>query len=260
MSIRISKLLCIMKKELLSYFKSPVAYATGTVFLCLCGFLFYNIVKDFSLQSLKLVMLQRTVPEINLHDVIFRPTFHNITVILLLVVPLLTMNLFAGEHKGQTMELLLTSPVSVTEILLGKFFGTLTVLCLLLFLTVPMPLVLSLYKEIDWAAQGSGYIGLFLTGGLFVSIGMLTSSFTKNQFIAAIFSLGFLLLFWMIGFITIGFDNTWLREFFDYISFFNHVENFQKGLVNSSDVIYYLSFTTFALFLTHRVVDSHRWK
>jgi len=253
-------LIAIMTKELRLYFISPVAYVVGTVFLIIVGFLFYSIVALFSRQSLEFMRLQGTTPQLDIHEAVFRPTFLNMGVILLLVAPILTMRLFAEEKKLKTVELLMTSPVTITEMVLGKYLAAFLVYAGLLALTFCMPILIGVYSVIDWGPLGSSYLGLLLLGGAFLVVGLFTSSLTENQIIAAVISFGILICLWMLSIAARTVSSSTLGGLLNYLSLYEHLNHFIRGLLDTSDVIFYLSFIAFGLFLTHRVVESQRWK
>jgi len=155
----------IIGKELRVYFSSPMAYVIISIFLLVNGFLFYNIVVYASNQSMQLMRIQGSLPPININALVFRPVFHNMAIILLLTLPLLTMRLLAEEKKTKTIELLFTSPLSIIHIVLGKFLAALFILGLMLLLTGYMPALMAFYGDLQWGPIFSGYLGLFLLGG-----------------------------------------------------------------------------------------------
>ena len=253
-------IITLIGKELKLYFISPVAYAVGAVFLIIVGFLFYNIVAIFARQSLQFMRLQGITPQLDIHEAVFRPTFLNMGVVLLLVMPILTMRLFAEEKKLKTVELLMTSPLTITEIVLGKYLAALLVYATLLALTFSMPVLIGFYSAIDWSPLGTSYLGLLLLGGAFLAVGLFSSSLTENQIIAAVISLGVLVCLWMLSIAVRTVSSSTLGGLLTYLSLYEHLNHFIRGLLDTSDFIFYLSFIAFGLFLTHRVVESQRWK
>ncbi len=154
--------LAIAGKELRILFTSPMAYVVTAVFNLITGYLFYNIVLFASNQSMQIMRAQGALPKINLNDLIFRPTFHNMAVILMLTLPMITMRLLAEEKKSKTIELLMTSPVSIFAIVMGKFLAAMTVFTLMLILTAYMPLLMGYYGSIQWMPILTGYLGIWL--------------------------------------------------------------------------------------------------
>lgn len=253
-------LITLIGKEIKLYFISPVAYVLGAVFLVIVGFLFYNIVALFSRQSLEFMRLQGITPQLDVHEAVFRPTFLNMGVVLLLVVPILTMRLFAEEKKLKTFELLMTSPVTITEMVLGKYLAAFLVYAGLLALTFCMPALVGVYSVIDWGPLGSSYLGLLLLGGAFLAVGLFSSSLTENQIISAVISFGVLLCLWILSVAARTVSSSTLGGLLNYLSLYEHLDHFIRGLLDTSDLIFYLSFIALGLFLTHRVVESQRWK
>lgn len=250
----------IAAKEIRSYFNSPIAYVLMAVFLIINGYLFFSIVSFASRQSVQLLRFQGMAPQININELVFRPTFHNMSVVLLLIVPILTMRLISEEKKTRTAELLLTSPLHIIEIVLGKYLGALVVYLAMLGLTLYMPLLLSLYGELNWGVVFSGYLGLVLLGAVLLAIGLFGSSLTENQVIAALISFGLLLLIWLLGWAAAVVEGTTVGQVLSYLSVLDHFDDLVKGLVETKTIVYYLSLVALGLFLTHRVVESQRWK
>ena len=184
----------IVRKELRSYLASPIAYVVAGVFLLLMGLLSYLAVLNASNRSLQMLRLQGNMPDLNVNELVFRPVFYNMAVVLLLLVPILTMRLFAEEKKLNTMELLLTSPLTITEIVLGKFFAALFVFTGMLALSAAGALALAPFADFRWTPILTAYGGVVLLGALVLSAGILASGLTENQIIAVILSFGVLLL------------------------------------------------------------------
>src|SRR3989475_3195135 len=250
----------IVRKELRSYFVSPVAYVVMAVFLLIMGFLFFLATISVSNRSAQMMRMQGTLPELNLNEVVFRFAFDNLAIILLLVVPILTMRLFAEEKKLKTMDLLVTSPVTITDIVVGKFVAALTVFAGMLALSAVAPVALAPFAELRWPPILTAYLGALLMGGLFLSAGLLGSSLTENQIIAVILSFGALLLFWLFGWAGQVFAGTALGKVLSYLSPLDHFEHLVRGLVETKDLVYFVAGIVFTLFLTHRVIESQRWR
>ncbi|HZR45452.1 MAG TPA: ABC transporter permease [Candidatus Manganitrophaceae bacterium] len=253
-------ILTLSGKELKLYFISPIFYVVGMVFLAVSDYLFYLQVNIYSSISMQMMRFQGNLPQLNIHQAVFVPTFLSMSIILLLIMPLLTMRLFAEEKKGRTTELLLTSPVTITEIVLGKFLAAWTVYLILLGLTLHMPILLGLFTQITWKPLLSSYLGLALMGAVFLAIGLFASSLTENQIVAAVISFGILIGFWLIGVSAQSAGEGAFGQVTTYLSILSHLENFVKGLIDTRDLTYFVSMATLGLFLTHRVVESQRWK
>jgi len=250
----------LVGKELRLYFISPIAYVVAMVFLAVSDFLFYNQIRFYSGLSMQMMQMQGNMPELNIHDAIFRPTLMNMSIILILIMPLLTMRLFAEEKKARTNELLMTSPITITQIVLGKFIAVMVVYLLLLVLSLHLPLLLSAAVPISWAPLFASYLGLFLMGGVFLSMGLFASSLTENQIIAAVISFGILIGLWMVSASGHNAGGSVFKEVASYLSLMSHLDGFVKGLISTRGVTYFISMTLLGLFLTHRVVESDRWK
>ena len=250
----------IMGKELRVYFTSPIAYVVAAVFILITGYLFYNIVLFASTQSMQIMRMQGALPQLNLNELIFRPTFNNMAVILMLTLPLLTMRLLAEEKKIKTVELLLTSPISLNAIVMGKFLAAMAVFTFMLLLTGYMPLLLSYYGSIQWMPILTGYLGVWILGGVFIAVGLFASSLTENQIIASFLSFGAVLILWLIGWLSHSMTDTPLGPVLTYLSIGEHTQNFIKGVIDTQDLVYQGSVMVIGLFLTHRALESQRWK
>lgn len=252
--------LAVVRKELRIYFSSPMAYVVIAVFLVINGYLFYNIVMFAVNQGMQMMRFQGSLPQININDMIFRPVFHNMAIIMILTLPMLTMRLFAEESKLKTSELLMTSPISITGIIIGKYLAAIIVFVVMLGLTGFMPILMDFYGDIRWGAALSGYLGLFMLGGVFLSFGLLASSLTENQVIAGFVGFGLTLLMWLMGWASQGAEETALSTVLSYLSVGQHFDNFVKGLIDTGDLVYLISLIIVGLFLTHRVIEAQRWK
>jgi gliding motility-associated transport system permease protein len=249
----------IIAKELRSYFVSPVVYVVGAVFLLIVGLLAYLYIVFAGAQAIQLVQMQGQAL-INLNDLVFRNLFSSVRFILLIILPILTMRLFAEERKLRTFEFLMTSPIGLNEIVTGKFMSVFIVFLGLLGLTGLIPLVLSLFSDFDWDPVLTGYLGLALLGALFLSIGLLASALTENQIVAAFVSFGLLLVLWLMAGLGSLLGDTTVGQAVSYLSFMEHYDHLVRGLVDTRDLVYFFSAILLMLFLTHRVVDSARWQ
>lgn len=250
----------IIAKELRSFFVSPIVYVIGAIFLAIVGLLSYWAVANASNQALRLMQMQNTYAQLNLNEMLFRPLFQSMNLILMIVLPLLTMRLFSEERKLRTFELLLTSPIGVNEIVSGKFLSVVIVYTGLLALTSLIPLTLSAYATFAWPPIYLGYLALFLQGILMLSIGLFASALTENQIIAAFLSFGIILGLWVLGALSSAFGDTTLGQVLSYVSFTEHYNRLIRGLLNLQDLFYYLSGMTFMWFASHQAIDAYRWK
>ncbi|MCC7262976.1 MAG: ABC transporter permease subunit [Candidatus Latescibacteria bacterium] len=255
--------LAIYTKELRSYFVSPVAYVIAGVFLFLSGYLFRNILMQFNFWCLQFgqraQMMGGEMPSLNLNEMVVSQFFSVMDFIWLLVIPMLTMRLIAEEKKNGTIELLMTSPISTVEILLGKFFACLTLYTIIVALTGVYCVILELYGSPDWGPILSAYFGYLLLGGTFIGVGLLASSLTENQIVAVLLGFGMLLLLWLIDW-SASFAGPTAAKILQYVSIIEHLKDFQRGVIDTKDVVFYLSFIFLSLFITSRVLESRRWR
>jgi ABC-2 type transport system permease protein len=250
----------VVAKELRVYVVSPIVYVASATFLFIFGVLSYMYLQAASIRAIQMMQLQGTAAQINLNDLVFRPTFYSTAIILLLILPILTMRLFAEERKLHTFELLMTSPVALSEIVIGKYVSVSLLYLGLLALTGIVPLVLSLYSSFNWDPILTGYLGLALLGALFLAIGLFASAMTENQIVAAFLSFGMLITIWLLGALGTILGDTTLGNVISYLSFIEHFDRLVRGLIDTKDLIYYGSGLILMLFLAHGVVDSRRWK
>lgn len=250
----------ILAKELRSYFVSPVVYVVGAVFLLIFGVLSYLAVVNAGTQAVRMMQIQGAAAQLNLNDLVFRPTFYSAAIVILLVLPILTMRLFAEERKLRTFELLMTSPIRLNEVVIGKFLGAYLIFLGMLALTGIVPLILSVYSSFDWRPVLTGYLGLALMGALFLATGLFASALTENQIVAAFLSFGLLILVWLLGALGSVLGDNPIGNTISYLSFIEHYDRLVRGLVDTKDLIYYVSGMVLMLFLAHRVVESQRWR
>ena len=226
------RVLPITKKELYSYFVSPVAYIVITVFLVISGYFF------------TMILLYGQQAEL-------RGVIHNMSITLLFVGPIITMKLLAEEKKIGTIELLTTSPVSLTHIIIGKYLASLVLLLIITCITFEYPLFLLLYGKPDIGPMISAYLGFILLGSAFLSVGLFASSLTENQIVATVVGFGMLLMLWIIGWLG-GFVGGWLGRVISSLSIFEHFDSFTRGVIDMADILYYISISFSFIFLTIR--------
>lgn len=250
----------IAHKELRSYFASPIAYVVVGFFAILFGYFFVaslSVMVQFSMQA---GMFGMGGPQsININEFMLRPLLANTAIVLLFFLPFLTARAYAEEKKSGTMELLLTSPLSDIEIILGKFLGALALFALMLAVTGVHMGVLFWYGEPELGPMLSGYLGLLLMGASFISVGLLVSSATRNQIVAGVITFALLLLFWVLNWVADSLGPTG-QAVLSYLSILEHFDDFSKGVIDTKHVTYYVSFIAFGLFLTARAVDTERWR
>jgi ABC-2 type transport system permease protein len=230
----------IARRELQSYFVSPVAYVVSALFLLISGFLF-SLILGIS------------------NEASMRPLFGNFAVIFLFIVPALTMRLLAEEQRTGTMELMLTAPVRDSELVLGKFLGVLLLLLIMLAITLVYPGILVLAGNPDRGPILAGYLGVILQAAALLSIGLLASSLTQNQIIAALLTFVVLLILWLADALG-NFTQGRIGDLFRFLSITKHFDEFPRGVIDSRDILYFLSVTAAALFFTVQSVTARRWR
>lgn len=252
-------LLPFIKKELRAYFYSPIVYIVAGVFLGLTGYFFFSSIQGFTLQAIQLSGSSEAVTGFNPTNVIMKGLFRSMGTVFILLTPLITMRLIAEEKRSRTMELLMTSPLSISTILAGKFISAVIIYSLIILSTIYMPLTIEYYSAVSWGHVFSGYLGLILIGNAMIAVGVFCSSVTDKQVIAAVLTIGILVLFWFVGG-GIGGHTENISNVMRELSLFGHFENLYSGLLDTRDIVYLLSFAVIALFLSHRVLESGRWK
>lgn len=253
----------IYKREVRAYFFSPLAYVLYVLFLVISGLFFVINFQWFAAISQRMMMQQQFAAQMpNYTEVVLLGVTNVMTFIFLFVIPMLTMRIFAEEKKMGTIELLFTYPITDLEILLGKFLAAMTVLIGMLVPTLAY-LALSNYVVPDqtyFPVVFAGYVGVLLVGMAFLSLGMLASALTENQIVAGLVAFASLLVLWMVGFVNEINPGSWYGEICKEISVYTHFQTFSKGVIETGHVAYYILFTVFFLFFTHRVLESHRWR
>ncbi len=248
----------ICRKELGSYFVSPVAYILLIMFGIIVGYFFWNALGEFVYASIQSEMSGRSFP-MNVNEWIVRPVLANVSVIGLFFIPIITMRLLAEEKRTGTIELLATSPVRDMEIILGKWLAAIVLYaCLLLFTAINFGFLFK-YGKPDWKPLLVGYLGLFLLAGAQLAIGIFISSVTKNQIIAAAVTFAVCLMLYVFGWVSNYETALWARVL-SYMSVATHIESFEKGVVDTKDAIFFVTLIFLGLFFTARSMESLRWR
>ena len=253
-----SNVLAIAQKELRSYFASPIAYVVIGLWALLYGFFYASLLSYFVRQSMQMSQFGGAQP-VNINEQMIRLLFQNTTIMILFMMPLITMRTYSEEKRSGTIELLLTSPLTDLQIILGKFLGAMGLYAAMLAVTLIHIGVLFIYGNPEWKPIATTYLGLLLFGGCFISVGLLISSLTKNQIIAGAVSFAVFLLLWIIDWMA-TFTGPTVSSVLTYLSVIGHLEDFTKGVLDTTHLIYDLSFIGFGLFLTAKSVDTERWR
>jgi len=254
----VSNILIICRKELKSYFASPVAYLLLAMFALIFGFFFWSSLQAFVYYGIQSQMRGQSFP-MNLNEQLIRPLLSNVSVIGLFFIPMISMRLFAEEKRTGTIELLATSPIRDIEVIIGKWLAAMALYSCLLVFTALNFAFLFRYGNPDWKPLAIGYLGLLLQAGGLLAVGTFISSLTKNQIIAGAATFGVCLLLWVIEWPTSFETATWARVL-SYLSVVTHFESFGKGVLDTKDAIYYVTLIFFGLFLTSRSMESLRWR
>jgi ABC-2 type transport system permease protein len=257
-------LYAIYRKEMGHYFVSPVAYVVVGVFLFLTAYFFNHLLVSLYRQALQIEMATSQfgeAPPIDVPMAATRQFFDISSTLLLFLTPMLTMGVYSEERKRGTMELLMTSPVTDTVIVLGKFFASMTLLVIMLLPTVAAFVFIYLHSDpaVPWLVLPCAYLGLLLLGGMLLALGSFFSSLTESQLIAAILSFGAVLVLWVVDFTSPGQTGV-VAAALQYLSVYRHYDDFTRGILDTSNLIFYLSFVAFWVFLTVRSLDSIRWR
>jgi len=248
----------LYRKELKSYFASPIAYLLVAVFALIFGYFFYVATAIFVSRSIQSEMMGRGMP-MDVNEWVIRPLLMNVSVIGLFLIPMITMRLFAEEKRAGTIELLLTSPVRDMEIIFAKWLAAVTLYAVILGVSALNLTFLFIYGKPDWKPILVGYLGLLLQGGGLLAVGTFISTTTRNQIIAGGATFAACLLLWILDWVSAYEMATWAKVL-SYMSVVTHFEPFSKGVLDTKDVVFYLSVIFFGLFLTARSMESLRWR
>src|SRR5688572_12612842 len=254
-----NNILAIAHKELKGYFASPVAYVVIGFSAILFGWFFINLLYYFDRTQMQAGSGFQGPQAVNVNEIMISPLFLNVSVILLFTLPLVTMRTYSEEKRSGTIELLLTSPLTDTQIVLGKFFGAFVLYAAMLAPTLVHLGFLFAFGNPEWQPVATSYLGVLLMGGCFLSLGLFVSSLTRNQIVAGMVTFAVFLMFWVVNWIA-SFTGPTMQAVLNYLSITDHLADFTKGVIDTKHVIYYLSFIGFSLFLTVRAVDSERWR
>ncbi len=248
----------ICRRELYAYFVSPIAWVLLTIFALLSGVFTYIISASFVRFSLESQMSGQGTP-MNVNEQVIAPLFSNIAVVGLFLIPLISMRLFAEEKRQGTIELLVTSPVHDLEIVFGKWLAAVLMYCALLLVLLADYSFLFIYGNPDWKPVLTGFLGAVLQGACLLAFGTFISTLTRNQIVAGAIGFALALVLWILNWTT-SFGNSDTVQVLNYISIVSHMDSFTRGVIDTKDLIYYLSMIFLGLFLTARSLESMRWK
>src|SRR4029077_15062573 len=255
-----NNILAIAHKELKSYFSSPIAYIVIGLWALMYGYFFVALLSYFVRQSMQMNQFGMQGPQsMNVNQQLIRPLLQNVNILVLFLMPMVTMRTYAEEKRSGTIELLLTSPVTDFQIIMGKFLGAMALYACMLAVTLIHIGLLFVYGRPEGKPIVTVYLGLLLLGGCFISVGLFISSTTKNQIVSFVATFATFLMLWVITWIG-SFSGPTVDRLTQYLSIIGHFDDFGKGVLDTTHLIYYISFITFGLFLTAKAVDSERWR
>ena len=253
----------LVEKEWRHYFGSPIAWVALTMWTLLFGLFYFLVFNRFLAVSMQSAQQMEFggAPKLSLNDWVISGVLHNMAVVALFVTPMLTMRLFAEEKRQGTLELLETAPITAMQIVAGKFLGALSLYAAMIAAGLLNFALLWQYATVppEWKPVVTGALALLLVGASFIAVGLFVSTLTRNQIVAGTLTFGILLGFWILG---------WLDEptagpaakVLAYLGLLTHLEELMKGVLDLKDIVFYLSFTFFGLFLAHQSLESQRWR
>jgi ABC-2 type transport system permease protein len=251
----------IFKREARYFYTSPIAYVVIVIFTAVFGFLYFRNLTYYSQLSYQLMQNPYFPQRIDLVLGVFAPLFSSNSIVFLLVIPPISMRLFSEEKKSGTIELMFTYPVKDIQMVIGKWLASVTILVVMLALSVPGPIMAFKFAgSWEWGPILAGYLGMFLMGLSFLSLGVLISALSENQIVALIISYGALLGFWFLGWAVDPNSGKQIGNVLTEFSIIQHLDNFVKGVIDTKDVLYYVLFIFTCVFLTTRVLESKRWR
>jgi ABC-2 type transport system permease protein len=248
----------IWRKELRSYFVSPIAYILLVMLATIFGWFFWSSLGYFVQMGMEATLEGEQFP-MNVNEQVVRPLLSNLNVIGLFFIPMITMRLFAEEKRSGTIELLATSPITDLQIILGKWFAAVTMYALMLLATALDFVFLFRYGNPDWKPLAIGYLGLLLQAGGLLAIGTFISALTKNQIIAGAVTFAICLLLWIASW-PVQFETATWAKVLAYMCVVTHFESFAKGVLDTKDAFFYLTVIFLGLFFTARSMESLRWR
>ena len=255
--------LAIARREIESYFVSPIAYSVLTIFTFVSGLFFSNMlvyyIRQAEIADAQLQRLGRSDFQLDVPTVVLSNFFQNEAFLLLFAIPLLTMGLITDERRKGTLELLLTSPVRAAELAAGKFLGAFGFLCILVLPLLPMFAFLAQGGDWEPGVVASGVLGLLLLGGAQVALGLFISSLCENVLVSAVGTYGLLITLQFIDTTASATRSMW-AEFLAYFSLYMRHLNLTRGLVSVDDVLFFASLMVLGLYLTHRSIEAIRFK
>lgn len=254
-----SAVLAIARRETMAYFASPMGWIGLCAFVFITGFFFTISLWAWGVQASQAYSPMQ-LEQMDVNSMLLAPMFGNLGVVALFVLPALTMRLLAEDRSTRSVELLLTSPITSAQIVLGKFLGAMGFCAVMVAATFYIPAILGWLGEPDTNVMLANYGAFFLLLASYVAIGLFASSLTEHQLVALVLSFSFNLLTWIVGWIGELLDDGPFKTGVQWISTVHHMEQLGQGLIHSGDIVYFLSFIAFFLFATTQRVEALRWR
>jgi ABC-2 type transport system permease protein len=248
----------ICKRELYAYFVSPIAWVLLGIFSVLSGYITTSQAQTLARAGMEAQMSGQSFP-MNINQYAIAPILSTVAVIAVFLIPLISMRLIAEEKRQGTIELLVTSPIHDSAIILGKWLAALLMYASLLAVLLLDISFFFLYGTPDWKPLATGFLGLLLQGACLLSLGTFISSLTKNQIVAGAVGFGAALGLWLLSWST-AYGSSDFVQVLNYLSIVSHLDSFTRGVIDSKDVVYYCSMIFLGLFLTSRSLESIRWR
>ena len=247
------KTLALIKKDLKLLFFTPLGYIVLVLFTLISGLIFYTLLSSYIAKFLQIAMI---VPDykMNVDNYIITPMFSNYAILFLIMIPVIAIQFYPNEKKSGTFDLLHISKLSLGQIVMGKFIATVIFYVAMLLITFIYPIIVARNGNPDFGPILTGYLGLLLMGMSYIALGLFISSFLKSKVSAVIMTFGVILLFWFIGWVGNSAHSVFLKTVFQSFSLLEHYYNFGKGLLDTRDLSYYISFISFVLFLNYRML------
>lgn len=256
-----SKIFAIYKKEVKGFICGPGFYLICFITTLFLGFSFLIFVSKFK-ETLATAMYQQGMPQqtFNIHYAVFLPLLAYLNLLMIVLVPGLTMRLLSEEKKMRSMDLLLTSPITSAQIVIGKYLAGLTAVGILCLIAFSFQAVMGLFADLNWGPLLVAVLGLFLVGAVYVAMDLFCSALTESAIISFFLAVMLNLGIWTIGMVVEVVDTGTVRQIFEHLSLNQHLVNLVEGTVRSSTLIFIGSLIFLFCFLAERVVESARWR
>jgi ABC-2 type transport system permease protein len=250
----VRSLFLVLRREFVAYWTSPIAYVVIAMYMVLSGLFFFGELSRF------VSLVQRAGGEgVDVNQQLIRSYLYSVSVMVLFLIPLVTMRLLAEERRQGTLEILLTTPARESVIVLGKYLAAVSLLLVMLGTSAAHVAILFVFGSPDPAPVFTGFLGLFLSGAVYVAMGLFLSGLTQNQVVAGVLSFSLFLLLWLCHWVSTLTEGL-LAEILRYLSLAGHFDNFGRGVIDTSDLVFFLSWIAAGLYAATQAVLATRWK